>query len=157
MTDKKDWSPEDLKKLRATYSSTVDKVLARSFGCSVEDIEAAAKRYALAKDKRAFPGDVKMPRWTEAEEKVLRAEYPTTPSVELARRLKRSLKSVNGKALKMGLAKTDGRIVEMGRQNARRGGKARRASPRATRRAGAAATRAARRKAGKRRTKRSAA
>lgn len=148
MPDKKEWSPEDVKALRATYSVTPDKALARTFRCSIDEIAATAKRLALAKDKRAFPGETKMPRWTDEEERLMRGLYPTTPSVEIARKLGRSLKSVNGKALKMGLAKTDGRIAEMGAQNAQRGRKARRSPARGAKRA---ATPTARGKPGKRR------
>jgi hypothetical protein len=58
-----------------------------------------------------------MPRWdSEAIEK-LRQIYPTTPNLEIARQLQRSVKSVVSKAHNLGLKKEAERLREMGREN----------------------------------------
>lgn len=155
MAEKNEWSPEDLKTLRAIYSVTKDEAVAKKLGRTVAQIEAAAKLYALRKDKRAFPGETTMPRWSPEDIAELKAIYATTPSVEIARRMGRSLKSVNGKALKLGLSKSGPHIQKMGRKNAGVGGSRKRPAGRAARRPSStkrkSASRSSRSRASKRR------
>jgi hypothetical protein len=58
-----------------------------------------------------------MPRWDAAAIEKLRQLYPTTPNLELARVLERSVKSVVSKAHNLGLKKEAERLREMGREN----------------------------------------
>lgn len=114
-----DWTEDELAQLRARYCVTSDAKLERMFARDIEEIDAKARELALGKDKRRFPGAVKMPRWSDAEVAKLRKLYPKLPSVEVARRLGRSHKAVTGKAEKLGLAKSEERLVQAGRENIR--------------------------------------
>lgn len=59
-------------------------------------------------------------RWTNAEADILRAEYRMKSSFELAKKLGRTVSSVQSMAHKLGLTKCHARLVEMGRENVRR-------------------------------------
>lgn len=110
------WSPEDVRILRRDFSSTPTPKLARRLRRDEGDVEREAKRYALSKNKRLFEGQA-MPRWTPEELETLRALYPTTSNLVIARQLGRSMKSVVSKASGLGLRKDETRLVEMGREN----------------------------------------
>ena len=112
----KPWSVDEIRSLRRQYSRTGDADLARLFSCSEDEIRTKAEELALSKDKRTFKGRP-MPRWTEQQIEELRRDYPNTPNVELARRFRRSVKSVNSKAHGLGLKKDPARLAEMGREN----------------------------------------
>jgi hypothetical protein len=111
------WTLDELKKLQRTYGSRTDAKVARSLGRTVEEVKAKAEELALAKDKAAFPGVRKMPRWSTEELEKLRALYPTTANVDIARELGRSLKSVVSKGCALGLRKEHERLRDMGRRN----------------------------------------
>ena len=88
----------------------------------MESIEAVAAEHSLAKDKafvRKVSGEAstRMPRWTRAEIEVLQGEYECCSNLEIARRLKRSVKSVVSKAHNLGLKKSTERLRAMGREN----------------------------------------
>jgi hypothetical protein len=107
---------------RRLYGTHTDADLAERFGLCLDEVQALARRFALAKDKafnRRLPGaePTAMPRWTRAELDLLVQLYPGTANLEIARRLKRTIKSVVSKAHHLGLKKTQSRLAEMGREN----------------------------------------
>lgn len=110
------WSVEEVRSLRRRFSRTPDAELAQIFGCDEDAVRAKAEELALSKDKRAFKGRP-MPRWTATEIAELRQDYANTPNVTLARRFRRSVKSVNSKAHGLGLRKDSERLASMGREN----------------------------------------
>jgi len=109
--------PDLMRELKRRYGSTPDDVLAEELGVRIETVQRHAFELGLRKDKRSFPGLTTMPRWTDEQLAVLDAAYPTVPNVEIARRLKRSVRSVISKASKLGLRKSPERLHEMGRKN----------------------------------------
>lgn len=98
------WSTERVRELRRSYGSNDSEELAKQLDVSVRELEKKARELALAKNKHRFKGNT-MPRWTADELETLGREYATTPSIELARKLNRSLKSVNSRARMLGLRK----------------------------------------------------
>lgn len=107
---------EQIKQLRLLYSRRTDKELAMHFGVAVSYIEDLARRLCLGKDKLSFRGRG-MPRWGAREMEVLRELYGTTPNIEIARRLGRTVKAIDSKAHHMGLRKELDRLIGMGREN----------------------------------------
>ncbi len=123
------WTRDELNLLRRIYGTRTDEDLAVVFGRPVQAIRRTAKRFALSKDKaflRQLHGEpvTKMPRWSAEELELLKELYPTTPNLEIAHQVGRSIKSVVSKAHQMGLRKDEERLREMGRENvaARYGG-----------------------------------
>lgn len=57
------------------------------------------------------------PAWTEMELDLLRQFYESIPAKELARKLRRSARSVTCRAFRMGLKKSHERLREMGASN----------------------------------------
>ena len=112
------WKPDEIRDLRSLYSSTEDEVLAERFATTIEEVARKAGQLALAKNKASFK-KVRMPRWTPEDIQILRDLYPTTPNLEIAKRLNRSQKSVNSKAHQMGLRKSHDRLRAMGGENVR--------------------------------------
>ena len=117
-TEGKLWGSKELLKFRRAYGSSTDEELASQFGCTVEEVEKQAERYALSKNKAAFHG-ARMPRWTSDEVSYMENHYANTPNLVIARHLGRSVRSVVSKASTMGLRKSPDRLEEMGRQNAK--------------------------------------
>jgi hypothetical protein len=118
------WTREEQQRLRRVYGTRSDEDLAAIFGRSVESVQRLARKLCLAKDKAyvrkiAGSGATRMPRWSSAELSVLREIYPHTPNLQIAQRLKRSVKSVVSKAHHLGLKKEPERLREMGRENVR--------------------------------------
>ncbi|MEZ5979443.1 MAG: hypothetical protein R3F34_14660 [Planctomycetota bacterium] len=119
------WSHDEVQHLRRIYGRRTDEDLARIFGRSVDSIRRQAGKFALAKDK-AFvrrivgPAATRMPRWTEEDLEKLRELYASTPNLEIAKALSRSVKSVVSKAHHLGLKKDEDRLREMGRENVKR-------------------------------------
>ncbi len=111
------WSLDDLVELRRRYGSTSDADLALHFGREAEDVVAQAAELGLAKNKAAFPGLRKMPRWTKEEIATLRWIYPDTSNLEISRQLGRSVKSVMSKAKSIGLKKDSEHIQLVGLVN----------------------------------------
>ena len=121
----RDLSTEEVQRLKKFYGTRRDEDLARIFSCTVGVIETTAEKYRLAKDKafvRKLKGhaSTRMPRWSAPELELLEQLYPVTANLEIARRLKRSVKSVVSKAHHLGLRKNAERLREMGRQNVSR-------------------------------------
>jgi len=118
----KSLSQDELVEFKRLYGTRTDDDLAIIFGRPLEVVTDVATRLRLAKDKaflRRLAGSPasRMPRWdSEAIEK-LRQIYPTTPNLEIARQLQRSVKSVVSKAHNLGLKKEAERLREMGREN----------------------------------------
>jgi hypothetical protein len=110
------WHPDDVLELRRSYGRQTNAQIARRLHKSRSEISVKASELALAKDKRAFPGS-KMPRWSADELELLRSLYPIMPSIQIAKRMGRSLKSVSSKGVALGLRKNVGRLREMGREN----------------------------------------
>jgi len=115
------WSREETRRLKRLYGSRKDEHLAVIFGRNVQAIRRQAENLRLAKDKAFLKkygtSSTRMPRWTKEELEQLEHLYPTTPNLEIAEKLQRSVKSVVSKAHHMGLKKDRERLQEMGRQN----------------------------------------
>ncbi len=117
------WSPAEILDLKRLYGTRTDEDLAKILARSVESVQALARRLCLAKDKsflRRVHGveqATAMPRWQKEELNTLERLYPTHSNLEIAQKLKRSVKSVVSKAYHMGLKKTSLRLREMGREN----------------------------------------
>ena len=113
---------DELVEFKRLYGTRTDDDLAVIFGRPLAVVQDVATRLRLAKDKaflRRLAGNPasKMPRWDAAAIEKLRQLYPTTPNLELARVLERSVKSVVSKAHNLGLKKEAERLREMGREN----------------------------------------
>lgn len=111
------WTHDELRILRLAYGSQSDEWLVEAFGRELEDIDAKARELALAKNKAAHVGTLKMPRWTAADLELLRARHATTSNLELALILRRSVKSIASKSCALGLKKTGAYLEGMGRVN----------------------------------------
>ncbi len=117
-----DWSRDEIAELKRIYGTRTEKDLAVIFGRPESEVEAMAKRFALAKDKafvRKLSGEssTRMPRWTAAELEILKRDYPSRSNLEIAQELDRSVKSVVSKAHNLGLKKSTERLRSMGREN----------------------------------------
>lgn len=117
-----DWSREQVVELKRIYGTRTDEDLAVIFSRSVESIREAADEHALAKDKaftRKLSGEAstRMPRWSVDELEMLKRDYPNLPNLDIAQKLRRSVKSVVSKAHNLGLKKSSQRLREMGREN----------------------------------------
>lgn len=105
------------------YGTRSDEDLAVIFGRRLDVIRDLATALCLSKDKafvrRESQGQesTRMPRWTKSELQQLERLYPTTANLEIARLLRRSVKSVVSKAHHLGLHKDLVRLQEMGREN----------------------------------------
>lgn len=122
MREDRPWSREEIGSFKRIYGTRPDEDLARIFGRPIEQVATLAEELALSKDKaflRRSSGEpaTSMPRWRADELEILKNEYATSANLELARRLKRSVKSVVSKAHHLGLRKSADRLREMGRQN----------------------------------------
>jgi len=118
--DMRDWSYEEIKKLRRLYGSNSDEDIAALLGRTVEDVFAKAKEECLAKDKVYLKklGDeyrAKMPRWGDEEVKVLREMYGNHSNLEIAKRLSRTVSAVVHKARKLKLRKHKRYLRKMGK------------------------------------------
>lgn len=116
------WTREEISEFKRIYGTRTDNDLSLIFGRSTEEIARQARRHALAKDKafvRKLRGEAatRMPRWSAEELERLEREYPYRPNLELARDLRRTVKSVVSKAHNLGLKKSSDRLREMGREN----------------------------------------
>ena len=116
------WTREEVAEFKRIYGTRTDDDLSLIFGRSTEEVVRQAKKHALAKDKafvRRLRGEAatRMPRWSAEEIELLRREYPFRPNLELARELRRTVKSVVSKAHNLGLKKSSDRLREMGREN----------------------------------------
>jgi len=117
-----DWSREETLHLKRIYGTRSDDDLAAIFGRDVEVVRKYADKLCLAKDKAFLKkvngkGATRMPRWSQAELRLLRDLYPVTSNLEIAKQLNRSVKSIVSKAHHVGLKKDVERLREMGRQN----------------------------------------
>ena len=83
-------------------------------------IERAARELCLGRDKRAHAGEVRMPRWSEAEVRTLVRLYPTHDNLEIARTLERTVQGVANKAWQLGLEKAPEALARMGKRNVAR-------------------------------------
>ena len=115
-------SQDELVEFKRLYGTRTDEDLAAIFGRPTSLVQEIAARLRLAKDKaflRRLAGSPasKMPRWDAATVETLRRLYPTTPNLEIAKQLARSVKSVVSKAHNLGLKKEAERLREMGREN----------------------------------------
>jgi len=116
------WTRDETRHFKRIYGTRSDESLALIFGRSEQAVKRHAESLHLAKDKAFLrkvqgSGSTRMPRWSEQELELLGSLYPTTPNLEIADQLKRSVKSVVSKAHHMGLKKDIERLREMGRQN----------------------------------------
>lgn len=116
------WKREEVAQFKRIYGARSDEDLAKIFSKSLESIQSLARRHRLAKDKAYLKkvngdGTTRMPRWTSGELDTLRELYATTPNLEIADRLSRSVKSIVSKAHHIGLKKDIARLRQMGREN----------------------------------------
>ena len=116
------WTRDELVRFKRIFGTRTDEDLAAVFGRSLQSIRALAAKHALAKDKafkRRLEGEAstRMPRWSAEEVELLRQLYPSVANLEIAQRLKRTVKSVVSKAHNLELKKSNERLKEMGRQN----------------------------------------
>lgn len=117
------WTSEDVQQLKRLYGTRSNPDLAIILGRTQADLERHAAELCLAKDKgyqrrnseTARP--TRMPRWSDKEIALLRELYPESRNLEVARRLRRSQKSIVSKAHALGLKKTSRRLRDMGREN----------------------------------------
>ncbi len=117
------WTRAELHLLRELYGSRSTPDLEIVFARPAAQIECVARGLRLAKDKRAHPGTVRMPRWDPESVRRLRALYPVLENLEIARRLRRSVTSVANKAWQLGLRKSGATLAAIGRRSiARRWG-----------------------------------
>ncbi|MAW62325.1 MAG: hypothetical protein CMJ94_16035 [Planctomycetes bacterium] len=117
-----EWTAEDIQALKRHYGTRTDEDLVVILGRPIREIDAKAAEYCLAKDKsfqrRKGNGErVRMPRWRPEDVEQLRAMYPDTPNLDIAKALDRTLKSVVSKAHDLGLKKSPDRLRDMGREN----------------------------------------
>jgi hypothetical protein len=116
------WTRDEIQQFRRIYGTRSDHDLSVIFGRPSTSIQRLAGELRLAKDKAFLKrqhgkGASRMPRWNGAEFQLLRDLYPVTANLEIARRLRRSVKSVVSKAHHLGLKKDPARLEEMGREN----------------------------------------
>lgn len=111
----------ELRQFKLLYGRRTDLELAKHFNIQVSDVEELAKQHCLGKDKQTFAKvptyRVMMPRWNEESVHTLRKIYPHKSTLEVARCLGRSVKSVSSKAHQLGLVKTPELLQAMGREN----------------------------------------
>lgn len=113
--------------LKQLYGSRDDETLAIAIGKSTSEIARASAEMALAKDKvylrkngardAGAPARSKMPRWSEEELNLLKKWYPNEENVDIAKKMKRSAKSVMSKAHDLQLKKSEAFLTKMGRRN----------------------------------------
>lgn len=117
----KPWRRLELGLLKRLYGSRADEDLVVCLSRPVAEIREQAKRLCLSKDKayrsRVVESGTKMPRWDTEGISKLTDLYPSTPNLELARILDRSVASVANKANQLGLKKETRVLKEMGRRN----------------------------------------
>jgi len=116
------WPREDVAEFKRIYGTRTDDDLSRIFGRDVREIGRFAQKYGLAKDKaflRKLRGQAAtpMPRWRAEELEILKNRYAIESNLEIAKRLRRSVKSVVSKAHHLNLQKSPERLSEMGREN----------------------------------------
>ena len=119
------WGPEDIQVLKRLYGTRFNSDLVLILGRPESDIEFKAQSFCLAKDKSFCrrssnkSGGVRMPRWTPESIATLREIYETTPNLEIAHQLGRSVKSIVSKAHDLSLKKSSDRLRRMGKENVR--------------------------------------
>jgi hypothetical protein len=114
------WTAAEDCLLKRCYGSRPDVDLELCLLQPLAAIRGAADRLCLAKDKRGparAAGRASMPRWSEAELTLLRRLYPEGDSVEIARRLRRSTKSVVNQANRIGISKAQEARAAICRRN----------------------------------------
>ena len=115
------WRRLDLGLLKKLYGSRADQDLVVCLSRPVAEIREQAKQLCLSKDKgyrsKMVDAGTKMPRWGTDGISQLRALYSSTPNLQLAQILDRSVASVANKASQLGLRKETRVLKEMGRRN----------------------------------------
>jgi len=116
------WTREEISELKRIYATRSDEDLSLILARGVEEIRQFAHEHRLSKDKAFMrkllgEGATAMPRWQAEELEILVREYPGHSNLEIARRLRRSVKSVVSKAHHLRLTKSAERLREMGQEN----------------------------------------
>jgi len=117
------FSVDEVAAFKRLYGTRSDEDLALVFGRRIDLVKRTAEELCLSKDKAFLKRHadatkaVKMPRWSHGELGRLTELYPSTPNLEIARELGRSVKSVVSKAHHLGLKKDKARLRQMGQQN----------------------------------------
>ena len=115
------WTREEDQLLKQYYGTRRDEDLELCLLRPKVEIDAAALRLCLSKDKRFSRASLevtqKMPRWTPAEIQILKSIYPGRENIDVARALKRTVASVANKANQLGLKKSFEVLAKIGRTN----------------------------------------
>ena len=109
-------NPDEIREFKRIYGTSRDHDLAEKFNISIHQVRYLAAQHCLGKDKKKFPIE-NMPRWTSEEVELLKELYGNSSNSEVAKNLKRTIKSIVAKAHNLGLKKNSNRLAEMGRQN----------------------------------------
>jgi hypothetical protein len=126
-TTSRPWTAAEESLLKRVYGTRSSKALEVCLARPAADLEAAAARLCLRKDRRFLAGGgrrgraaASTPRWTPADIVRLRALYPTTDNLAVARMIGRSVPSVANKAYQLGLKKRRRWLRQTGRASAAR-------------------------------------
>ncbi|PVX80030.1 hypothetical protein C7402_112217 [Paraburkholderia unamae] len=95
------YSVEDVRLIREGYGVVPLSELARSLGRSQSSVSFKVRSLGLTTDWRERRG---CREWSEAEVQWLREMFPVMRTVDMARTIGRTVKSIGGKARKLGLA-----------------------------------------------------
>lgn len=117
------WTASDRALLKRVYGSRSAAALEVRLGRPSPDIEALAQRLCLRKDRRFAARarqTTRVPRWTAQDVVRLRELYATQDTLEVARLIGRSVKSVANKANQLGLKKRKRWLRQVGRASAAR-------------------------------------
>lgn len=115
------WTKDEDCALKNFFGTRREEDLVLCLLRSREEIEVAALRLCLSKDKR-FARAVQalrrsMPRWSDADVAILREVYPDRDNLAVARVLGRSVVGVANKANQLGLKKSFNVLAQIGRAN----------------------------------------
>lgn len=94
----KAWTPDELYYLKNHYGKVPNTILIKHLNRSYASIQHKAQREGLTE-----PSTTTRQPWTEKEIKILERNYERTGAEKLAKRLKRSVRSVRKKAQALGL------------------------------------------------------
>jgi hypothetical protein len=106
------WKSNELRKLRRFYPLMTARQTAAQIGRTPCAVKTMARKLGLRRPRRP---------WTEQEIRILCSQYPSFPTVDLARKFGRPLTHVYQKAKHLGLAKTQAYLASPAACRLRRG------------------------------------
>lgn len=117
---RKPWTEVDLNMLRDHYHNVRSEDLAAVLGHHASEVRNKAAKLGLKKDKawiaETARRTTKARRWTPQQEALLRAEYASTPTAELAPRVGMTVDQCNRKAVMLGIKKDKAVVAQMARE-----------------------------------------